>query len=173
MAEEQYTGKIERTLVLFKPDALQRGIVGELMTRFERVGLKIVGIKMIQPSHDHLHHHYEGISKMASRWGEAALDGLVVFMMDGPVVAMVLEGVEAIDVVRKIAGPTDPKKAEMGTIRGDYSHVALGYMNAKQVGLPNLIHASGNESEASQEIEHWFNENELFDYKLLTEKYSR
>ncbi|MDR0397716.1 MAG: nucleoside-diphosphate kinase [Candidatus Nomurabacteria bacterium] len=173
MAEETYTGKVERTLVVFKPDSVQRGIVGELMSRFERVGLKINGIKMTSPDRDHLYHHYEVISKMASRWGEKALDGLVSYMMEGPVIAMVLEGVEAIEVVRKVVGPTDPKKADMGTIRGDYSHVALGYMHARKVGLPNLIHASGNTSEAEQEINHWFRPDELYDYPVLAEKYSR
>jgi nucleoside-diphosphate kinase len=174
MADTQdYQKLIERSLVVFKPDTVQRGIVGELITRFERVGLKIVGAKMVLPNREHLHHHYEGISKMATRWGETALNNLIEYMMQGPVVAVVFEGVEAIAVVRKITGPTDPSKAEMGTIRGDYSHVSFGYVNSKSVGMANLIHASGNAEEARQEIAHWFRPEELYDYQVLAEKYSR
>ncbi|MDR0591323.1 MAG: nucleoside-diphosphate kinase [Candidatus Nomurabacteria bacterium] len=171
--DKHYEDLVERSLVIFKPDAVQRGIVGELLQRFERVGLKIVATKMVAPDYDHFHHHYEGISKMASRWGNQALDNVVQFMMKGPVIVMVLEGVEAIAVVRKITGPTEPAKAEMGTIRGDYSHVSLGYVNSKSLGLANLIHASGSSEEAAAEIKHWFRPEELYDYSVLTEKYSR
>ena len=94
-------------------------------------------------------------------------------MMTGPVIAMVLEGIEAIPLVRKIVGPTEPKAAEMGTIRGDYSHMSFGYSDAKGKGVPNLVHASSNRSEAQREIDLWFNANELYDYNDLNEKFTR
>ena len=94
-------------------------------------------------------------------------------MMDGPVIAMVLEGVEAVAVVRKIVGPTEPKSADMGTIRGDYSHVSFGYADSCRKGIPNLIHASGDSEEAVQEIAHWFEEAELVNYTTLSEKFTR
>ena len=119
--------KIERTLVLFKPDAVQRGIVGEILTRFERVGLKIVGTKIIFPDKSHYHRHYEEIGKMVTRRGEKAFDMTLNFMTQGPVIAIVLEGVEAVALVRKLVGPTEPKSAAPGTIRGDYSHMSFGY----------------------------------------------
>ena len=172
-AEADYLKLIQKTLVVFKPDALQRGIVGELLQRFERVGLKIVGIKMLSPDHDHYYHHYEDIGKMISRRGQNAFEDVLTYVSSGPVIAVVFEGVEAIEVVRKIVGATEPKSADMGTIRGDYSHVSYGYTNSKRIGVANLIHSSGNSKEAEQEIGHWFNCGELYNYSVLTEKYSR
>ena len=110
---------VQRTLILFKPDAVQRGIVGEILTRFERVGLKIIGTKMIFPSKEHYHKHYEGIGKMVTRRGEKAFDMALEFMTQGPVIAMVFEGVEAVELVRKLVGGTEPKVALPGTSRGD------------------------------------------------------
>ena len=152
---------IQRTLILFKPDAVQRGIVGEILTRFERVGLKIVGTKMIFPNKEHYHKHYEGIGKMVTRRGEKAFDMALEFMTQGPVIAMVFEGVEAVELVRKLVGGTEPKSALPGTIRGDYSHMSFGYADERNVGIPNLIHASGSIEEAKQEIEHWFSNYEI------------
>ena len=94
-------------------------------------------------------------------------------MMTGPVIAIVLEGVECVPLVRKIVGPTEPKSAEMGTIRGDFSHMSFGYSDAKGIGVPNLVHASGSVEEAKKEIKLWFNEDELYDYSDLNEKYTR
>ena len=164
---------IQRTLILFKPDAVQRGIVGEILTRFERVGLKIIGTKMIFPSKDHYHKHYEGIGKMVTRRGEKAFDMALEFMTQGPVIAMVFEGVEAVELVRKLVGGTEPKTALPGTIRGDYSHMSFGYANEHNVGIPNLIHASGSVEEAKQEIEHWFSDFEIYDYTSPREKFTR
>ena len=93
--------------------------------------------------------------------------------MTGPVIAVVFEGVEAVPLVRKIVGPTEPKAADMGTIRGDYSHMSFGYSDEKGIGVPNLVHASGSASEAKQEIGLWFEEDELYDYSDLNEKYTR
>lgn len=164
---------VQKTLILFKPDAVQRGIVGEILSRFERVGLKIVGTKMIAPSREHYYKHYEEIGKMVSRRGEHAFGVTLDYMLQGPVIAMVFEGVEAIALVRKIVGPTEPKAADMGTIRGDYSHMSFGYADTKDKGTPNLIHASSNEEEAEQEIAHWFSDNELYEYHVLHEKFTR
>lgn len=164
---------IQRTLILFKPDAVQRGIVGEILTRFERVGLKIIGTKMIFPNKEHYHKHYEGIGKMVTRRGEKAFDMALEFMTQGPVIAMVLEGVESVELVRKLVGGTEPKAALPGTIRGDYSHMSFGYANEHNVGIPNLIHASGSVEEAKQEIEHWFADHEIYDYHSPREKFTR
>lgn len=164
---------VERTLIVFKPDAVQRGIVGEILQRFERVGLKIIGVKMVSPDREHYQKHYEGIGKLATRRGEETLNITLDMMMDGPVIAMVLEGVEAVAVVRKIVGPTEPKSADMGTIRGDYSHVSFGYADSCRKGIPNLIHSSGDSEEAVQEIAHWFEEAELVKYTTLSEKFTR
>ncbi len=164
---------IQRTLIIFKPDAVQRGIVGEILSRFERVGLKIVATKMVNPDKDHYYHHYEGISKMVSRRGQKAFDLVVNFMTSGPVIAMVLEGVEAIPVVRKIVGSTEPMAADMGTIRGDFAHVSFGYADAHNEGVANLIHASGNVDEAAQEVAYWFKPEEIQIYHTLAERFTR
>lgn len=164
---------MERTLVIFKPDAVQRGIVGEILTRFERVGLKIVGTKMLSPDREQYFYHYENIGKMVSRRGENAFNVTLDFMMNGPVIAFVLEGVEAVSEVRKMVGETEPKGALPGTIRGDFAHISFGYADNVKKGIPNLIHASGDPKEAEEEISHWFSESELFDYEALHEKFTR
>lgn len=163
----------ERTLVVLKPDAVQRGVVGEIVSRFERAGLKIVGMKMLQPSSKHYHHHYETIGKLISRRGQKAFDSIVNFMQTGPVIAFVLEGVEAVTLVRKITGATEPKSAMPGTIRGDYAHTSFAYADANDVGVPNLIHASSDLEEAKAEIAHWFAEEELFDYETAHDKFTQ
>ena|SRR6266702_3750345 len=156
---------MERTLVVLKPDTVQRGIVGEIITRFERAGLKIVGMKMIFPDEEHFHKHYEGISKLISRWGEEIYRITLSQMTEGPVVAFVLEGVEAVEHVRKMVGTTDPKESAPGTIRGDYTHITRSYTNPRGGTLPNILHASGNKEEADKEIDLWFNASELYDYE--------
>ena len=164
---------IEQTLVLFKPDTVQRGLVGEILTRFERVGLKIIGTKMIFPDKDHYYRHYEGIGHMVTRRGEKAFDVTLQMMIGGPVIAMVFEGVEAVALVRKLVGGTEPKSALPGTIRGDFSHMSFEYADNKDKGIPNLIHASGDPEEAEKEIGHWFSDDELYDYEVLNEKFTR
>ncbi|MCA9338466.1 nucleoside-diphosphate kinase [Candidatus Saccharibacteria bacterium] len=165
--------EIQRTLVLFKPDAVQRGVVGEILSRFERVGLKIVATKMISPDEDHYRKHYEDIGKMISRRGEHAFDVTMKLMVSGPVIAIVFEGVEAIALVRKLVGATEPKSADPGTIRGDYSHMSFGYADSQEKGIPNLIHASGDEADAEQEIAHWFAESEIYEYEKPSDKFIR
>lgn len=163
---------IERTLLVFKPDAIQRGIMGEILMRFEHVGLKIVGMKMIQPDREHYRKHYEDIGQMLSRRGEHALNNAVNFMSQGPVIAAVLEGVEAIEIARKLTGATEPKAATIGTIRGDYSHMSYDHSDVAEKSIGNLIHTSSSRSDAEQEIKLWFNENELYDYQTVHEKFT-
>lgn len=163
----------EQTLIIFKPDSLQRGIVGEILSRFEKAGLKIVATKMIKPDEDHFHKHYEDIGKMITRRGQKAFDVTVAMMQEGPVIAMILEGVEAISLVRKLVGTTEPKSALPGTIRGDYSHMSFPYADEQGIGIPNLIHASGDASDAKQEISHWFSQHEIYDYETVHEKFTQ
>ena len=164
---------MERTLILFKPDAVQRGIVGEILQRFERVGFKIVGTKMLQPDYDHYYHHYENVGKMVSRRGQKAFDVTLDLMQEGPVIAMVLEGSDVVGLVRKMVGTTEPKSAEPGTIRGDYAHMSFAYADEQGIGIPNLIHASGDPEEAVQQIAHWFSEAELYSYQTVHEKFTQ
>ena len=162
----------ERSLVLIKPDGVQRGMVGEIISRFEKVGMKIIGMKMLEPNKEHYHSHYEVIGKMISRRGEDAFNAALKFMQSGPVIAIVFGGVEAISLIRKMVGPTEPKSAQPGTIRGDYAHMSFPYADGKKIGIPNLIHSSGDSEEAKLEIEHWFSKSELCDsYKTVHEKF--
>lgn len=161
---------MERTLVVLKPDTVQRGIVGEIITRFERAGLKIVAMKMVSPDEEHFHKHYEGISKLISRWGEEIYRITLAQMTEGPVVAFVLEGVEAVEHVRKMVGTTDPKESAPGTIRGDYTHITRAYTNPRGGTLPNILHASGNAEEAAEEIKLWFEDSEVYDYEHPQQK---
>ena len=163
----------ERSLIIFKPDAVQRGIVGEILSRFEKAGLKIVGAKMIQPTTEQYFHHYENIGKVVSRRGQKTFEALMDLMQSGPVIAMVLEGVEAVGLVRKMVGGTEPKSALPGTIRGDYAHMSYAHADKEEIGIPNLIHASGDTDEAAQEIAHWFSEAELHSYTTAHEHFTQ
>jgi nucleoside-diphosphate kinase len=165
---------MEQTLVVFKPDAVQRGLVGEIITRFEKVGLKIIAMKMLNPGYDHYYHHYETIGKMVSRRGESQFKVQLGAMQEGPVLAMVLQGVESVSLVRKMVGATNAKEAAPGTIRGDYAHASLDYVNANNVALPTVLHASGDLVEAKDEISHWFTDKEIFDnYQTVHEYFTQ
>lgn len=164
---------MEQTLVVLKPDALQRGIVGEVISRFERVGLKIVAAKMLAPNAEHYYDHYETIGTLKTRRGEDAFNMNLEFMQQGPVLALVLEGIEAIEQVRKMVGATEPKSALPGTIRGDYSHISYSHANKYKVGIPNIVHASANAEEADKEIAHWFSESEIYEYTTVHEKFTQ
>ena len=153
---------MERTLIILKPDTIQRGIIGEVISRFERAGLKIVAMKMVAPDEQHFHKHYEGISNLISRWGEDIYNVTLHQMTETPVITFVLEGVEAVSHVRKMVGTTDPKDSAPGTIRGDYTHITRGFTNPIGSTLPNILHASGNPEEAEQEIKLWFTDEELY-----------
>lgn len=160
---------IERTLVVLKPDAVQRGIMGEIISRFERAGLKVVGMKLIAPDEEHFHKHYEEIGTLISRRGQDVYNVTLATMTDSPVLAMVLEGIDAIAHVRKMVGPTDPKEAQPGTIRGDYSHISRQLALEAGRTLPNLIHASANKEEAEQELKLWFADDETYEYQTALE----
>jgi nucleoside-diphosphate kinase len=180
---------MERTLVLLKPDALQRRIAGEIINRFEKANLRLVATKMVRPNEDLAHKHYpverrefiEGMGhKTLGSYKEGGLDpmedfgtdnphtiGLQVqkwlanFLVSGPVIALVLEGNKAISKVREIAGHTIPAIADPGTIRGDYSDDSPIKANAEKRAIKNLVHASGDKAEAEFEINLWFNPDEL------------
>jgi nucleoside-diphosphate kinase len=164
---------MERTLIIFKPDAVMRGIVGEILTRFEKAGFKIVATKMLSPDYEHYYQHYEGIGTLKTRKGEEIFESQLRTMQSGPVIAMILEGVEAVETVRKMVGPTEPKSAQPGTIRGDYAHVSYGQANESGRSVSNLIHASAEPKEAKQEIAHWFSETEIYDYETVHEFFTQ
>ena len=145
----------ERTLVILKPDAVQRGLVGEIISRFEKRGLKIVAMKMVKVSRELAEEHYK------IHRGKPFFEPTVNYITSSPVVAMVIEGRNAIEVVRKMMGSTDPQKAEPGTIRGDY---------ALYIGR-NIIHGSDSRENAEFEINLWFKEDEIFDYKRIDEEW--
>ncbi len=157
---------IERTLVLLKPDAVKRGLMGRIISRFEDVGLKVIGAKMVLINEELGKKHY---SDIAARRGEKVLKVLLKFMTTGPVMALCLEGVNAVENVRKMVGGTEPKTAQPGTIRGDFAHVSFAYADAQEKAIENLIHASGNAGEAKQEIALWFKAEELHSYKTAHE----
>ena len=154
---------IERTFVAIKPDGVQRSLAGEVLGRFEKAGLKIIGIKMQWIDKNFAKKHYtEDIEK---RRGKKVRDLLMDYISEGPVVAMVLEGIHAIEIVRKIVGGTEPKTALPGTIRGDFCHVSYDYADKQELAIRNIIHASGNKEDAEYEIKLWFKDNELHSYK--------
>lgn len=155
--------KLQRTLVLLKPDALDRGICGEIMTRFERIGAKLVGMKLLVSQKDTAEKHYR--QDIAERYGQQIRDTMVDMLTSGPVVAMVWEGIDIIEVVRKMVGSTYPALAAPGTIRGDYAHVSKDYANGKGIGVFNLVHASSSSDEAEIEINVWFKPEELVSHK--------
>lgn len=155
---------MEKTLVVLKPDAVQRAIVGQVISRFEQVGLKMVGMKMLWPSEEHFRQHYEGIGKLISRRGEDIYNVTLAAMSESPVIAIVLEGIDAVACVRKMVGTTDPKEALPGTIRGDFTHISREYAVANNMTLPNVIHASADLGEANQEIPLWFKAEEIQNY---------
>lgn len=152
---------IERTLVLLKPDAVQRGLMGEVLTRFERVGLKTVGMKMVWVDKEMSKKHY------AALVSKPFYKGLEDFIVSGPVVAIALEGLHAVELVRKMIGATEPKSSAPGTIRGDYAHHSYRYTDQKGIAIKNLIHASGTVEEAGVEVALWFTPQELHSYKTV------
>ncbi len=157
---------LEKTLILIKPDAVQRSIVGRIISRFEDAGLKIVGIKMMWVDKNFSKKHYSAHTK------KKFYKGLENFITEGPVIAFVLEGLHAVETTRKIVGPTEPRKALPGTIRGDFAHHSYEYTNKKGIAIKNLIHASGTKEEAKKEIDLWFSIEELHNYKTVHEKHT-
>jgi nucleoside-diphosphate kinase len=182
----------ERTLVLLKPDAVQRSLVGEILGRFERVGLKIVALKFLIPSKEQAYKHYvkneaeiealgnrsiEGKKKSGlvvnddpKELGQKIIDRLVKFLTAGPVVAFVLEGNKAVAITRKIVGSTEPLQSDVGTIRGDYTIDSYELADGGDRAVRNLVHASANVLESDYEIKVWFSDQEIVDYKNVLEK---
>jgi len=159
---------IERTLVLLKPDAVARGLAGRVLARFEDALLKIVAAQMVQMDAELARAHYFDLEE---RFGPDVYGLMAAFMQSGPVIALVLEGVDAVACVRKMVGSTYPDQAAPGTIRGDYSHQSKAYANAHKLAVANLVHASGNAEEAKREIGVWFSNEELLDYPLAAQAY--
>jgi nucleoside-diphosphate kinase len=158
---------LQQTLVLVKPDGVARGLTGEVIKRFEQRGLKIVALKLVRVNMDHAKKHYtEDISE---RRGEKVRNMLLDFITEGPVVAMIIEGVDAIANVRKIVGATESKSALPGTIRGDFTHVSYAHADEKEIPVRNVIHASADETDAKNETALWFSIDELYDYKRTDE----
>ena len=149
---------IERTFVAVKPDGVQRGLVGEILKRFEQRGLKIIGMKMRWADSEFAKKHY------AAHIEKEFYPLLEKFITSGPIVAIALEGIHSVETARKIVGTTEPKSAPIGTIRGDFAHESYAFADSKKKSVANLIHASGNKEEAEQEIALWFSQDELYNY---------
>lgn len=185
--------KYERTLVIIKPDGIQRSLIGEIIGRYERLGLKLVGLKMFIPTHDMVEKHYtldpewkrlvgEKRLRAASDKGEVlteqdpvkigqnVLYTLTKYLTAGPVVAMVWEGAHAVSIVRKITGGTEPRTSEVGTIRGDFMIDSYEVSELANRAVRNVVHASGSAKEAEDEISHWFSAHELFNYRIIQEQ---
>lgn len=187
----------EITFLMVKPDGVRRGLTGRIIRRIERAGLKIVGLKMYRPSKQQVDDHYPKDKSWITRLGEKTLatyekygydakkelgtdkaekigpmvrEWLINFMISGPVVVMAVKGVHAVDMIRKLAGPTMPSDAEMGTIRGDFSVDSAAAANRDKRAVYNLVHASETQDEAEHEIKHWFGRGEkLWDYERSDE----
>jgi nucleoside-diphosphate kinase len=184
--------KHDQTLVVLKPDGIQRGLVGEIIGRFERVGLKLVAIKMFVPNKKFVEEHYtlwpewkknvgeknikgyhdKGLTPPTDdplEAGEWILERLRTYITSGPVVAMVWQGAHAVPVVRKLVGSTEPLSSDVGTIRGDYMLDSYNMSADDNRAIRNLIHASGSDEEAEKEIPHWFKPEEITEYRLVQE----
>lgn len=184
--------KEERTFVMVKPDGARKGLIGEIIKRFEQRDLKIVALEMFQPTKKQIDDHYPKDETWIRRLGTKTLgtyekydldpmgdfgtiDNLAIgsevrkwlidYMISAPLVKMVVEGVHAVDMVRKIAGPTLPYQADMGTLRGDFSNDSPAVANAEKRAVANLLHASETPEEAAHEIEHWFGDTPVYAYK--------
>ncbi|OGL86396.1 hypothetical protein A3I40_01365 [Candidatus Uhrbacteria bacterium RIFCSPLOWO2_02_FULL_48_12] len=185
--------KTERTFVLIKPDGLQRTLVGEIMRRYERLGLKLVGIKMLVPTAEHIEKHYtlhpgwkkavgeksiESYIKKGKKppsdnplvVGEQVIERLKKYLTSGPVIASVWQGAHAVGIVRKVTGGTEPLSSDVGTIRGDFVLDSYQMADTDDRAIRNLIHASGSVEEANAEIPHWFKKEELVNYRLVQEQ---
>lgn len=160
---------IEKTLVLLKPDAVQRCLIGEIISRFEKRGLKIVAMKLIKADDSSAAKHYD--QDIEIRHGKHVRLALLNYIQEGPILAMVIEGIHAISAVRKMVGSTYPADAETGTIRGDYAHASKEFVQGFNKGK-NLIHASANKDDADREIPIWFGKSELLQYSTVHDIYT-
>lgn len=183
---------MERSFVIIKPDGVQRSLMGEIISRFERAGLKFVGFKFFVPNEDTCWKHYNKdekwfaekganivksredaglpIEKEAMEYGKDIVKQLAEFMTSGPVLAMVLEGNQAVGVVKKLVGGTEPLTSDVGTIRGDFTLDSYDRAGVDGRAVRNLIHCSDKPEEAEREIALWFTEDEIVKYRLVQEK---
>lgn len=184
--------KKERTLIVIKPDGVQRGLIGEIIRRYERSGLKLTGLKMIVPPEEFIERHYLVDPEWRVKTGmktiesykkkgkqppsedpkeitEIILKNLKKYLSAGPVVAMVWQGIHAVGIVRKLTGGTEPLTSDVGTIRGDYTIDSYEVSDIDCRAVRNLLHASGSPEEAEKEIALWFKEEELHSYRLINE----
>ncbi len=183
--------KKERTLVILKPDAIQRGLIGELIRRFENTGLKMRSLKMLIPSADICWQHYNKdeewflkkgemliknrqekdlpIENEAIEYGKGIIEALVKFMTAGPVVAMIFSGNQAVGIVKKLVGGTEPLTSDVGTIRGDLTLDSYQISNFDNRAVRNLVHCSDSIEEAEREIKLWFKKEEIMSYRLVAE----
>ncbi|MBI2591196.1 MAG: nucleoside-diphosphate kinase [Candidatus Brennerbacteria bacterium] len=184
--------KEERTLILIKPDGVQRSLIGEIIGRFERSGLKLIGLKMLVPSKDLIEKHYlvnpewrritgektiESYKKKGKqppfedpfKVTEIILNNLKKYITSGPAVVMVWQGMHAVGIVRKLVGGTEPLTSDVGTIRGDFTIDSYEVSDIDGRAVRNLVHASGNIEEAEKEIVLWFQDGELLNYRLIPE----
>lgn len=182
----------ERTLALIKPDGIQRSLIGEIMSRYERIGLKLVAMKMIVPTKDFIEKFYnldpEWMLKTGNKNIKAyqdkgmqhpendpikvsrfILDKLKMYYTSGPVIAMIWEGAHAVAIVRKLTGGTEPLMSDVGTIRGDFMLDSYKMADDDKRSIRNLVHASGSVTEAENEIGHWFSQNEIIKYRHVQE----
>lgn len=184
--------KKERTLVILKPDAVQRGLIGETIKRIENTGLKLIALKFMVASEDQLWVHYNKddawftqkgeriveerkaagmpVDKEAIEYGKDIIRALVKFMSAGPVVPMIWEGNQAAGIVKKIVGSTEPLSSEAGTIRGDYTLDSYQLASRDERAVRNLIHCSDPAEDALREIPIWFSDNEILQYRLIAEQ---
>lgn len=185
--------RTERTLVILKPDGVQRSLVGEIIGRLERVGLKLVGLKLAIPSASHVKAHYSIDPAWKQKVGEKAIESylkkgvkppslnalavgdrviaaLAKYLTSGPVVIMAWQGAHAVEVVRKLVGGTEPRSSDVGTIRGDFVLDSYEMADVDDRAVRNLIHASGSKEDAEKELQHWFTADELMNYRLLQEQ---
>ncbi len=183
--------KKERTFVILKPDTIQRGLMGEVISRFEKVGLKMIALKMIMATEQQCWDHYNKdeawylkkganiiknredlgmpIEKEALAYGKDIIRALARFMTAGPIVPMIFEGNQAMGIVKKIVGGTEPLTSEVGTIRGDYTLDSYELSSYDDRAVRNLIHCSDQTDEAEREIKIWFDESEIIAYRLVAE----
>lgn len=185
--------KKERTFVAVKPDGVQRGLIGEVIGRFERVGLKLIAMKMVVVDKEHIIKHYTLDPNWCRITGEKTIKGYIdkgltpptndpleitekllntlwPFMTSGPIVAMIWEGAHAQKVVKKITGGTEPLTSDVGTIRGDYVMDSYAMSDSDGRAIRNILHCSGSVKEAEDEINHWFKPEEVIGYSLVQEK---
>tara|TARA_Y100000294_G_C8343558_1_gene251719 strand:+ start:32 stop:526 length:495 start_codon:yes stop_codon:yes gene_type:complete len=156
---------MERTLVLIKPDGIVRQVTGKIISRFEDAGLKTIGMKMVWVDENLAKKHYR--KDIAEKYGDKIRNSLIEYVREGPIIAIVLEGVDAVKVTRKIVGSTYPNESQPGTIRGDFAHISKHFANSEEMNVRNLIHASGDKDDAKIEVPLWFNEKEIHTYQTV------